>query len=1070
MALLASMSENRKSHREAMRTEEERRSRLRQKLAERILAKPRSASASGCRQQESVAAPLQPEAEVPSSNGVDLQPDGPPPTATEREDEEDQEAEDKDGDPPMLQQKSRTSSAPPCKWIIKAEERRLKKEREQIQKAWRAHRARTAVLAMCKSADLKDPGAKPPPVPPKTTFHELAEAAGLNHRRASQDSDCESESGTESDDDGTTAADDPNSTTSTDCSASPTANTAPAVEATPVTVTQAPSPSQRVAQSSRRRASKPVARTVTMEKALEPKVVDGAAAEAAATGPEPQEPEKRDLSPTMKKARKTKLQATSQSIATWVNKMSSTRNIGVRSLHEWKRRNQVESPRKVFVVLGGYPDFARAMERRGWLRNRDPESPFFDLKWTLQARDIDHSRLKDDQVTNHFQKNREITTKVGLGNNLKTCKWITDHDMDEFFPRCFDLSDPLERHDFVEDFKMTKAQAVLRLFLKHLEGKTPMTFSATVMQVALAVWERALREPDDVIDHPTLAETAGNITKNEWKLLRRVDLDRPGVELPWDGTATKKEKTRLEQLEDHFARNLERIHAPKTEEEKLAAEMREKEEAKKKKPAEKKKKALTAVEELGEDPATTVLGTTLDAYENPKGQRMVSEVQRVVGELKTTLPQFPLDGTKNAWIMKPAGKSRGRGIAFSRDLEGILKETSGEEEQWICQKYIENPQLIHGYKFDIRQWVLVVDWNPLTVYRWNEPYLRFAASKYDDSLMDDDPFIHLVNNSISKDHPDFYKQNEELCTNGYMWFRQQYQKWLHDTQCTCGEHNFPPVDIPFTCENMGINFDGLTDEQKNDPEALEEMVDAAAEEAQPDEKASETADASKDADGDGATTPKMALEETMKAETDSSDPVEPSSGASPQAAGASPTASGARAASSSQHKPSCPRCPDIYETEVVPQMNNIITWSLASVMDSIEHRKNSCELFGYDFMLADDNSVYLIEVNSSPAMDYSTRVTAPLVRQVMEDVAKVIVDLPANENPGDSPDTGSWVKLDTGSLPTVTRAMVGARLDVVGKAMNIQTEKAANKKKKKSKKKKKTTEEGGDDDGDEDDA
>jgi len=470
-----------------------------------------------------------------------------------------------------------------------------------------------------------------------------------------------------------------------------------------------------------------------------------------------------------------------------------------------------------------------------------------------------------------------------------------------------------------------------------------------------------------------------------------------------------------------------------------------------------------------------VLGATLDAYENPKGQRIVSEVKRVVGELKTALPQFPLDGTKNAWIMKPAGKSRGRGIAFSRDLEGILKETSGEEEQWICQKYIENPQLIHGYKFDIRQWVLVVDWNPLTVYRWNEPYLRFAASKYDDSLMDDDPFIHLVNNSISKDHPDFYKQNEELCTNGYMWFRQQYQKWLHDTQCTCSEHNYPPVEIPFTCESMGINFDGLTDEQKNDPEALEEMVDAAGEDVQAAEKvdaAGEDAQAGEkvkksgqgcgESQGDEEATPKKALEKTMKVDSSPSNSHDPTGDAAPQPAAQSP----ASPASSPQHKPSCPRCPDIYETEVVPQMNNIIAWSLASVMDSVEHRKNSCELFGYDFMLADDNSVYLIEVNSSPAMDYSTRVTAPLVRQVMEDVAKVIVDLPANENPGDSPDTGSWVKLDTGYLPTVTRAMVGARLDVVGKAMNIQTEKAANKKKKKSKKKKKT-EEGGDDDGEE---
>ena len=43
--------------------------------------------------------------------------------------------------------------------------------------------------------------------------------------------------------------------------------------------------------------------------------------------------------------------------------------------------------------------------------------------------------------------------------------------------------------------------------------------------------------------------------------------------------------------------------------------------------------------------------------------------------------------------------------------------------------------------------------------------------------------------------------------------------------------------------------------------------------------------------------------------------------------------------------------------------------------------------------MCDDNyNSWLIEVNSSPAMDYSTKVTKRLVKMVMKDTAKVLID------------------------------------------------------------------------------
>merc|ERR1712062_144057 len=106
--------------------------------------------------------------------------------------------------------------------------------------------------------------------------------------------------------------------------------------------------------------------------------------------------------------------------------------------------------------------------------------------------------------------------------------------------------------------------------------------------------------------------------------------------------------------------------------------------------------------------------------------------------------------------------------------------------------------------------VLVVDWNPLTVYIWKQPYMRFAGEKYDHELKDYSELMHLVNNSVVKNAKDFSDYNDDLETEGYMWFYQRYQKWLHDTHCRNNVHNTSFChDPPFTCETFGVKWENV---------------------------------------------------------------------------------------------------------------------------------------------------------------------------------------------------------------------------------------------------------------------
>ena len=81
-----------------------------------------------------------------------------------------------------------------------------------------------------------------------------------------------------------------------------------------------------------------------------------------------------------------------------------------------------------------------------------------------------------------------------------------------------------------------------------------------------------------------------------------------------------------------------------------------------------------------------------------------------------------------------------------------------EENTYYCdsiiiQKYIENPLLYKGRKFDIRIWVLLT--HKMKVYVFKEGHLKTCSVKYD--ITSKDSFIHITNYSFQKNNSNFEK-------------------------------------------------------------------------------------------------------------------------------------------------------------------------------------------------------------------------------------------------------------------------------------------------------------------------
>jgi len=154
------------------------------------------------------------------------------------------------------------------------------------------------------------------------------------------------------------------------------------------------------------------------------------------------------------------------------------------------------------------------------------------------------------------------------------------------------------------------------------------------------------------------------------------------------------------------------------------------------------------------------------------------------------------------WIVKPASMSnRGMGIEVKPGGEEVLALVdrplkSGDRRRfgWIVQRYMMNPLLVRGRKFDVRCWVLLVARPPpprrrgsgggggkrrpgLAAHLFREGYVRTSSARFDarrDRL--GDKFIHLTNDAVQNKGKDYGKYEA-----GNKMSFEEFQAYIDET-------------------------------------------------------------------------------------------------------------------------------------------------------------------------------------------------------------------------------------------------------------------------------------------------
>ncbi|XP_017564607.1 protein polyglycylase TTLL10 [Pygocentrus nattereri] len=154
-------------------------------------------------------------------------------------------------------------------------------------------------------------------------------------------------------------------------------------------------------------------------------------------------------------------------------------------------------------------------------------------------------------------------------------------------------------------------------------------------------------------------------------------------------------------------------------------------------------------------------------------------------------------GKGNMWICKPTGLNQGRGIFLLRNLEDIIGFRAKIENKadglanrkfpfrmpqaQITQRYIQNPLLLKGKKFDVRSYFLIACTTPYMVF-FRHGYVRLTCDLYDPNSFN--LSAHLTNQYMQKKNPLYSMLKEET-----VWSMERFNAYIN-------ENFMEPKDLP----------------------------------------------------------------------------------------------------------------------------------------------------------------------------------------------------------------------------------------------------------------------------------